>query len=152
MSSDLEFDWDDANRRHLGLHHVPPEEAEQVIENDPLDIDAETVGGEERITSIGLTIPAFTTEAEEAQWWYDHRDELAKAFEDAAARGELHSGTAARIARERAGSTPTTMIQLAPEDILRAHSLAARRGLRYQTYLKMLIHDALEAEEKKLAS
>ena len=29
---------------------------------------------------------------------------------------------------------------------------AAKRGLRYQTYLKMLLHEALEAEEKKLAS
>ena len=28
-------------------------------------------------------IPKFSSEAEEAQWWYDHRDELTKAFEDA---------------------------------------------------------------------
>ena len=98
-----------------------------------------------------LTIPTFTTEDEEAQWWYDHRDELAKAFEDAAARGELHSGSAARIARERAGLTPATTIRIAPEDILRARSLATRRGMSYQTYLEMLLHEALEAEEKKLA-
>jgi len=37
---------------------------------------------------------------------------------------------------------------LAPEDISRARSLADRRGLRYQTYLKMLIHEALEREER----
>jgi hypothetical protein len=29
--------------------------------------------------------------------------------------------------------------------------LADRKGLRYQTYLKMLIREALIAEEKKLA-
>jgi hypothetical protein len=31
-------------------------------------------------------------------------------------------------------------------------TLAAKRGVRYQTYLKMLLHEALAAEEKKLAS
>ena len=99
-----------------------------------------------------LKTPKFASEAEEAQWWYDHRDELTKAFEDAAGRGELHTGSAARLARDRTvGVTPTTTIQLDPEDTSRALALAAKRGLRYQTYLKMLLHDALEAEEKKLA-
>jgi predicted DNA binding CopG/RHH family protein len=46
------------------------------------------------------------------------------------------------------GVTPATTIRLAPEDISRARALAERRGLRYQTYLKMLIHEALEREEK----
>ena len=91
-----------------------------------------------------LKVPKFENEAEEAQWWYDHRDDLTKAFEDAAARGELHRGSAARLA--------SATIGLDPEDISRAQALAAKRGLRYQTYLKMLLHDALEAEEKKLAS
>lgn len=98
-------------------------------------------------------IPKFASEAEEAQWWYDHRDELTKAFEDAAARGELHTGSAATLARERGGGiTPTTTIRLDPEDVSRARALAAKRGLRYQTYLKMLIHEALETEAKRLAS
>jgi predicted DNA binding CopG/RHH family protein len=99
-------------------------------------------------------IPKFTSEAEEAQWWFDHREELAKAFQDAASHGELHTGSAARIARERAaaGVTPTTTIRLDPDDISRARTLAAKRGLRYQTYLKMLLHEALASEEKKLAS
>jgi hypothetical protein len=80
---------------------------------------------------------------------YEHRDELTKAFENAAARGELRTGWAAKLGRERAvGITPTTTIRLDPEDIARARALAAKRGLRYQTYLKMLLHEALQAEEK----
>lgn len=55
MDSDVAFDWDAANRDHIARHQVSPEEAEQVIENDPLDIDAETAEGEDRITSIGRT-------------------------------------------------------------------------------------------------
>jgi predicted DNA binding CopG/RHH family protein len=99
-------------------------------------------------------IPKFTSEAEEAQWWFHHREELAQAFQDAASHGELHTGSAARLARERAAAavTPTTTIRLDPDDISLARTLAAKRGLRYQTYLKMLLHEALASEEKKLAS
>jgi predicted DNA binding CopG/RHH family protein len=35
--------------------------------------------------------------------------------------------------------------------LARARTLAAKRGLRYQTYLKMLLHEALDAEERKFA-
>jgi predicted DNA binding CopG/RHH family protein len=99
-----------------------------------------------------FTIPQFNSEAEEAQWWFNHRQELTQAFQDAADKGQLHSGSVARIARERAatGSIPTTTIRLDPDDISMARALAAKRGLRYQTYLKMLLHEALKSEQKKL--
>ena len=101
-----------------------------------------------------MEVPQFATEAEEAQWWYGQRDTLTARFEAAAARGELRRGTAAQLLRERTanGTTPTTSIRLDPTDVARARELAAKRGLRYQTYLKMLLHEALEAEAKKLAS
>jgi uncharacterized protein len=53
LDSNLIFDWDAANRDHITRHHVAPKEAEQVIHDDPLDIKAETINGEERITSAG---------------------------------------------------------------------------------------------------
>ena len=37
------------------IHRVSPDEAEEVISNEPLDIEAAVVAGEERITSIGRT-------------------------------------------------------------------------------------------------
>ncbi|MGB7354708.1 MAG: hypothetical protein WBD06_13460 [Acidobacteriaceae bacterium] len=70
-----------------------------------------------------------------------NQDALAGEFEKAAAAGMLERGTAARK-----GSTLTT-IRLDPEDIARARAQAARHGLRYQTYLKMLIHQALGRAE-----
>ncbi len=51
-----------------------------------------------------------------------------------------------------AGSAKNATIRIPEQDLARARGLAARRGLRYQTYLKMLLHEALDAEEKKLAS
>lgn len=55
LDYDLVFDWDSWNRDHINRHNVSPEEAEQVIYNNPLDVDAEVVDGESRIASIGRT-------------------------------------------------------------------------------------------------
>lgn len=88
-------------------------------------------------------IPDFKSEAEEAKWWFDHQDELLEDFKEAAANGTLGRGTAARI-----GGLPTTTIRLDPVDIQMAREQAEKRGLKYQTYLKMLLHDALTREAK----
>lgn len=85
---------------------------------------------------------SFRNEAEEADWWDGHQDALAGEFAKAAAAGTLGRGTAARK-----GSTPTTTIRLDPEDIARARAQAAHRGLRYQTYSKMLIHEGRREAE-----
>jgi predicted DNA binding CopG/RHH family protein len=90
-----------------------------------------------------LKIPKFENEEDEANWLFENREGLAAAFLKAAQEGRVRQGTL----RQR-GVTPPTTIRLAPEDISRARSLADRRGLRYQTYLKMLIHEALEREER----
>ena len=50
------------------------------------------------------------------------------------------------------GASETVTIRISQQELTRARTLAARHGLRYQTYLKMLLHEALDAEEKKLAS
>jgi biotin-(acetyl-CoA carboxylase) ligase len=93
-----------------------------------------------------LKIPEFRNEAEEARWWADHQGEIVAAFKQAAGKGRLGRGTVARK-----GPTPTTTIRLDPEDISRARQQAERKGLRYQTYLKMLLREALVAEERKKA-
>jgi predicted DNA binding CopG/RHH family protein len=90
-----------------------------------------------------LKIPKFENETDEANWAFEHREDLASAFLRAAQEGRVRQGTL-----KQRGITPPTTIRLAPEDISRARLLAERRGLRYQTYLKMLIHEALEREEK----
>jgi uncharacterized DUF497 family protein len=49
------FDWDDANILHLARHDITPDEAEQVIQNVPVDLDESYVDGEHRFTLIGET-------------------------------------------------------------------------------------------------
>ena len=84
----------------------------------------------------------FKSEAEEAQWWFDHRDDVAMEFEAAATNGTLTHGTVMRR-----GATPTTTIRLDPDDISKAKLQAKAKGLKYQTYLKMLIHESLQKVE-----
>jgi hypothetical protein len=60
-----------------------------------------------------LVMPRFENEAEEAQWWYDHRMELADDMIEAAKAGKLGEGTRARYSRrlkeqEEQNSTPQT--------------------------------------------
>ncbi|HTV05853.1 MAG TPA: hypothetical protein VME86_10845 [Acidobacteriaceae bacterium] len=89
----------------------------------------------------------FKNEEDEANWWDQNQDALADEFERATAEETLGHGTVARK-----GATPTTTIRLAPEDILLARTQAEKRGLRYQTYLKMVIHEALRNEEAQQKS
>ncbi|MBZ5624266.1 MAG: BrnT family toxin [Acidobacteriia bacterium] len=49
------FDWDEANIAHIARHGVTQEEAEEVIENDPLELKPQLIEGEERFPNIGLT-------------------------------------------------------------------------------------------------
>jgi hypothetical protein len=91
-----------------------------------------------------LKTPYFENEADEANWLYENREALAGAFLKTARTGGLRQSTL-----KQQGVTPPTTIRLATEDISRARVLAERRGLRYQTYLKMLIHEALEREERQ---
>jgi len=94
-------------------------------------------------------IPEFKSETEEAEWWDQHREETAQWMEEAMATGRTSTlPDVLQRARQRAGTTPTVSIRIDPDDITRARSLAAKKGLRYQTYLKMLLHEALEREER----
>ena len=97
-------------------------------------------------------IPRFKPETDEAAWWYAHREETARWMEEAAATGQTTTLSEVLLrARQRAGTTPTVSIRIAPKDIARARGLAEKKGLRYQTYLKMLLHEALEREQKRMA-
>jgi hypothetical protein len=102
-----------------------------------------------------LKLPKWANEAEEAKWWFENQDLVAAEFEKAAQEGRLKRGGVRRLLAERGlpvpppQPLPSTTIRLDPEDIAKARVQAAERGLRYQTYLKMIIHEALRNAEKK---
>ena len=94
-------------------------------------------------------MPHFASEEEEALRWYQQRDPLTAKAEAALARGELKLRRLPPVPPDTAARNIT--IRVAEQDLSRARQMAAKRGLRYQTYLKMLLHEALDIEEKRLA-
>ncbi len=57
-------------------------------------------------------MPKFATEAEEAQWWYDHSEELADEMVLAIREGRLGEGSKARSARLQAEKQKTELTAL----------------------------------------
>ena len=45
MESDLTFDWDPANTRHVGRHGVTQIEVGEVFANEAVDIDYQVIEG-----------------------------------------------------------------------------------------------------------
>jgi predicted DNA binding CopG/RHH family protein len=88
-----------------------------------------------------LKTPDLKSEKEEAEWYDTHQDDLLAQFEQAAKDGTLGRGTLARRAQ-----TAATSIRLNTADVELAKTIAEKRGLRYQSYLKMIIHQQLMQE------
>lgn len=89
-----------------------------------------------------LIIPKFGSEREDARWHDRHRRQLESAMERRLKEG---STLTLRQAVARAKLRPVT-IRLATDDIDKARGLAAQKGIGYQTYIKLLLREALERE------
>lgn len=85
-------------------------------------------------------IPKFASEAQEAAWWDAHRSEV-----EAQIRHQLKQRKPLTLRSLLEGSTPSQPITLRipKDDLEKARRLAARKGLGYQTYIKMLLREAL---------
>ena len=48
--------WDDANRNHIARHGVTVEEAEEIISDDPVELDVQYEADELRTSWLGETL------------------------------------------------------------------------------------------------
>ena len=91
-----------------------------------------------------LNVPVFESEAEEARWWDRNRAAVEKEI-----RRRVKEGTALTLEQARAQAKtrlqPVTL-RLPSEDLNTARELAAEKGLGYQTFIKLLLHEALRRE------
>jgi predicted DNA binding CopG/RHH family protein len=99
-------------------------------------------------TDRGMKVPEFESEAQEARWWDEHKDLVERKLIEAMRNGTAQRGTAQRLLRESRASKNIT-IRMPLADLERARQLSARKGLGYQTYIKMLLHEALDREETR---
>jgi len=96
-----------------------------------------------------IGVPKFATEAAEADWWASRQG---RAFlKNAAANISKNDiGKGSRLVG-KLNRTPSVQIALRlPEpDVTKARELATRRGIGYQTLLKMLVHEGLKRESRR---
>jgi predicted DNA binding CopG/RHH family protein len=92
-----------------------------------------------------VVVPKFSSEVEEAAWWDAHRSQV-----ETEIRQRMRQKRPLTLGSLLQGKKPTqpVTLRIAREDLETARRLAAQRGLRYQTYIKMLLRGAL-AEERQ---
>jgi predicted DNA binding CopG/RHH family protein len=88
------------------------------------------------------TIPKFKTEKQEAEWWDAHPEVITELFLKAKKEGRIKRLPVVR------GATKSVTIRIPIADLETAQEIAEKRGLPYQTYIKGLLHRALELERK----
>jgi predicted DNA binding CopG/RHH family protein len=100
-------------------------------------------------------IPAFATEAEEAEWWYRNRNVHDKELLAAMKTGDAKVLTKDELRRriEASKKKPARVVALRiPEmDLALVRKQAEQKGLPYQTYIKSLLHETLMEREKRRA-
>lgn len=87
-------------------------------------------------------MPGFKSEQEEAAWWDAHPEVITELFLKARKEGRIK-----RLPVVRGATKPVT-IRMPVADVETAQEIAQRRGVPYQTYIKGLLHQALERERK----
>lgn len=97
-------------------------------------------------------MPVFSTEAEEAEWWFRNRQvhgaELLTAVKGGEAQVLTQEKLLERIAASRKTASPVVALRIPAADLALARKQAERKGLPYQTYIKSLLHETLVEREK----
>jgi predicted DNA binding CopG/RHH family protein len=86
-----------------------------------------------------VVIPKFSSEAEEAAWWDRHRSEV-----EIEIRRRMKQKRPLTLSNlQRAKPPQPITLRIPKDDLETARRLAARKGVGYQTYIKMLLREAL---------
>jgi predicted DNA binding CopG/RHH family protein len=105
------------------------------------------------MTRTKRVVPAFATEAEEAEWWYKNRNVHGKQLLSAVKTGEAQVLTREklleRLAASKRKAAPVVALRIPEADLALARKQAEQKGLPYQTYIKSLLHETLAEREKR---
>lgn len=97
-----------------------------------------------------LGMPKFNNEGEEADWWASRagRAYVKQKASEAQSKGAAAKGSSL-VAKLNQKSSIQVALRLPQADIAQARKLAGRKGLGYQTLLKMLVHEGLAREARR---
>jgi hypothetical protein len=95
-------------------------------------------------------MPKFKSEAEEADWWASPAGRAYVKQKSAAAtrKGAVAAGSSL-VAKLNRKASVQIAIRLPEADIKRAREIAGRKGIGYQTLLKMVVHEGLQREARR---
>lgn len=96
------------------------------------------------------TMPVFKSESEEADWWAsaEGRQFIKQKSAEAASKRKDYEGSPL-ITRLSKKSSVQIALRLPETDLAQARRLATRKGIGYQTLLKMLLHEGLQREARR---
>jgi predicted DNA binding CopG/RHH family protein len=92
--------------------------------------------------------PKFTNDHEEAAWWAsrDGRNFVKQQSASGSARPKKGSPLVANLRR---ATSVQIALRLPAPDVEKAREIAGRKGIGYQTLLKMLVHEGLRREGRR---
>ena len=90
-------------------------------------------------------IPKFANEQQEAKWW---ASAAGRTFLKQQPALDREAGSKLVTGLARANSVQIAL-RLPERDLARAREIAGRKGIGYQTLLKMLVHEGLRRETKR---
>jgi predicted DNA binding CopG/RHH family protein len=92
-----------------------------------------------------LKLPKFENESAEADWW---ASEQGRAFLKHQRLAPTKKGSAL-VAKLEKSSSVQIALRLPSADLAKAREIAGRKGIGYQTLLKMLVHEGLQREARR---
>jgi predicted DNA binding CopG/RHH family protein len=93
-------------------------------------------------------LPTFANEDEEATWWAGREGRQFLKKQSAAPQRKAAKGSRLVAQLNRTASVQIALRLPAP-DLAKARELATRKGIGYQTLLKMLLHEGLRREARR---
>jgi hypothetical protein len=90
-------------------------------------------------------VPRFETESAEADWWASKEGRAFLKQQPLMSKG---SGSPL-VAKLQRASTVQIALRLPTPDLAKAREIAERKGMGYQTLLKMLVHEGLQREARR---
>lgn len=102
----------------------------------------------EKRKTMTVRVPHFANESEEADWWAsaDGRKFLKAQPAQPQKQAPVGSKLVAKLGK---ANSVQIALRLPSPDLAKAREIAERKGIGYQTLLKMIVHEGLQRVERQ---
>lgn len=101
-----------------------------------------------RRKAMTVQVPRFSNEQEEADWWASAEGrKFLKA--QSAHRQKKAPGGSRLVTKIAKANSVQIALRLPSPDLAKAREIAERKGIGYQTLLKMIVHEGLQRADRQ---